>query len=354
MSPAHSGSGPVRPAWLALRTEAILSPLQPIVDAHHHLFDRPGWRYLLHDLLDDVQGGHDVRATIYVQARAMLRADGPDSLRPVGETEFANSVANVAATHLGGSMLACHGIVSQANLLLGDAVRPVLEAHLAAAGGPPAGRLRGIRHICAWDPDPSLVNPAYPSTADMLDSSAFRAGFAHLAPLGLSFDAWLYFHQIPQLTALARVFPDTRIVLDHCGGVLGTGSYAGRKDAVFVQWSAGLRELALCPNVSVKLGGLGMPQAGFGHEHKDVPPSSADLAQAWRPWMEECITAFGASRCMFESNFPVDKVSYDYTIGWNAAKRIAQSASEDEKADLFWRTAARVYRLSLPGLNSAQ
>jgi len=293
-------------------------------------------------MLADIRGsGHDVRATVFVQARAMHRADGPEAMRPVGETEFANGVAAMCASGGYGDVRVCAGIVGFADLRLGAAVRPVLEAHIAAGGG----RFRGIRHIATWDPDPAMLNPAYQPAEDMLDSPDFRAGFAQLAALGLSYDAWLYFHQIPRLTALARAFPQVPIVLDHCGGVLGIGRYAGKRDEVFAQWSASLRELAACPNVAVKLGGLGMRLPGFGFEARERAPSSAELAEAWRPWMERCIEAFGASRCMFESNFPVDKGGHGYDVGCNAMKRIAAGVSPEEKADLFWRSAARFYRL---------
>jgi predicted TIM-barrel fold metal-dependent hydrolase len=246
-----------------------------------------------------------------------------------------------------GNARLCAAIVGFADLGLGDAVRPVLEAHIAAAGGAAAtgGRFRGIRHIAAWDSDPALLNPAYPTSEDMLATPEFRTGFAHLATLGLSFDAWLFFHQLPRLAALARAFPHTPIVLNHCGGIVGIGRHAGRRDEVFTLWSDGLRELATCPNVMVKLGGLGMALSGFGFEARERAPSSAELAAAWRPWMEGCIEAFGPARCMFESNFPADKVSYSYGVGWNAMKRIAAGASADQKADMFWRSAARFYRL---------
>ena len=332
---------PVRPDWLATQPEEALDPGQMIVDPHHHLWDRPGWRYLLDDILADIRTGHDVRATVFVQARAMHRAEGPEAMKPVGETEFANGIAAMCASGTYGDVRVCAGIVGYADLRLGEDVRPVLEAHIAAGGG----RFRGIRHIATWDSDPAMLNPAYTPAEDMLASEAFRAGFARLAPLGLSFDAWLYFHQIPRLTALARAFPETPIVLDHCGGILGIGPYAGRRDGVFATWSAALRDLATCPNVMVKLGGLGMRLPGFGFEERERAPSSEALAEAWRPWIEGCIEAFGTSRCMFESNFPVDKGGYAYAVGWNAFKRLAAGASEAEKADLFWHSAARFYRL---------
>jgi predicted TIM-barrel fold metal-dependent hydrolase len=332
---------PVREAWLAARQEEILDPGQLIVDPHHHLWDRPGWRYLLDEMLADIRAGHDVRATVMVQARAMHRATGPEAMKPVGETEFANGVAAICASGIHGDVRVCAGIVGMADLTLGAAVRPVLEAHIRAGGD----RFRGIRHSATWDPDPAMLNPAYKPSEDMLDSPAFREGFAQLAPLGLSFDAWLYFHQIPRLIRLARAFPDTKIVLDHCGGILGIGRYAGKRDEVFAAWSASMRELATCPNVMVKVGGLGMRLPGFGLDEADIAPSSEMLVEAWRPWMEPCLEMFGTDRCMFESNFPVDKGGYGYAAGWNAFKRLAASASAEEKADLFWRSATRFYRL---------
>ena len=332
---------PVREAWLAARQEEILDPAQRIVDPHHHLWERPGWRYLLHDMLADLRSGHDVRATVLVQARAFHRAEGPEELRPVGETQFAAGVAAMCESGTYGDVRVCAGIVGFADLTRGEAAGAVLDAHIAAGNG----RFRGIRHIATWDPDPEMLNPAYTPAADMLDSAGFRAGIAELGRRGLSFDAWMYFHQIPKLTSLARAFPQVPMVLNHCGGILGIGRYEGRRDEVFAAWSANMRDLAACPNVMVKCGGLGMRLPGFGLERGEVAPSSRMLADAWRPWMERCIELFGASRCMFESNFPVDKGGYGYAAGWNAFKRLAAGASAEEKAELFWRSATRFYRL---------
>lgn len=329
-----------RPASSPLHREQALDPGQPVVDAHHHLYDRPGIRYLLDDYLADLNCGHDVRATVFVQARSMLRNSGPQAMRPVGETEFATSVADQCLAAGASSTRVAAAIVGQADLMLGQDVRPVLEAHLAAGGD----RFRGIRHIAAWDTDSSLLNPVYPTRQDMLQTPEFRAGFAQLGPLGLTFDAWLFFEQIPQLTALSRAFPDTPIVLNHCGGIVRTGRYTARQDEVYAPWSAAIDELATCPNVMVKLGGLGQPLSGFGFDAKRKP-SSLDLAAAWRPWFEHCIEAFGVARCMFGSNFPADKGSHDYGAGWNAMKRIASGASQAERDDLFWRSASRFYRL---------
>ncbi len=337
-------SAPVRPEWLSRWHEEILEPDLPIVDPHHHLWDRPGWRYLFDDLLADVNGGHNVVATVFVEARSMYRAEGPEALRPVGEVEFVNGAAAMSASGIYGPARLCAGIVGHADLRLGAAVLDVLEA-LVRAGG---YRFRGIRHSTPWDADPSITPPSSPTPRGLLADGRFREGFARLAPLGLSFDTWLYHPQIPELTDLARAFPDTQIVLDHVGGPLGIGAYAGRRDEVFATWRASIRELATCPNVAVKLGGLGQRVNAFGFEEGSEPPSSEVVASTLRPYVETCAELFGASRCMFESNFPVDGFSYPYAGYWNACKRLTEAASADEKADLFHRTAARVYRLSLP------
>lgn len=335
---------PVREEWLAQWHEEILEPDLPIVDPHHHLWDRPGWRYLLDELLADVSSGHNIVATVFLQCRSMHRADGPEHMRPVGETEFVNGVAAMSASGIYGPARLCAGIVGYADLRLGARVQEVLEAHIAAGGG----RFRGIRHIAAWDADSTVLNPGNPAPRGLLADPSFREGFARLAPLGLSFDAWLYHPQIDELTDLAKASPSTTIVLNHVGGPLALGAYAGRRDEVFRDWSAAIRRLGEWPNVLVKLGGMGMRINGFGFETQSAPPSSETLADAWRPYVETCLGAFGAGRCMFESNVPVDKGSYGYAAYWNACKRLAGGASAGEKADLFSGAAARAYRIDLP------
>jgi predicted TIM-barrel fold metal-dependent hydrolase len=275
------------------------------------------------------------------------RSGSPEALQPIGETEFAIKIAARCYAENEGGVRVCAAIFGFADLRLSEAVRPVLEAPIAAVGptAPSGGRFRGIRQIAAWDPDAELLNPAYATTEDLLDTAEFRAGFAQLADLNLSFDAWLFFHQIPQLTALAQAFRQTPIVLNHCGGVLGTGAYADRRDEVFSRWSTAMRELATCLNVTVKLGGLRMRLSGFDFEAKERAPSSRQPAYAWRPWFKCCIDAFGPQCCMFESNFPADKCSYGSNIGWNAMRRVVAGASTREKDALFWHTASRFYRL---------
>jgi predicted TIM-barrel fold metal-dependent hydrolase len=334
---------PVRDDWLARRTETILEPALPIVDPHHHLWERPGWRYMLDDLLADTNSGHNIVGTVFVQCRSVHRAGGPEEFRPVGETEFVNGVAAMSASGGYGAAKICAGIVGHADLRLGGRVREVLEAHIRAGGG----RFRGIRHITAYDADPTLMNPAYSPPAGLMGDATFRQGFACLAPLNLTFDAWLYHPQIADVIALARAFPGTGIRLNHIGGPLAIGGYAGKRDEIFATWSTSISDLAACPNVVVKVGGMAMRINGWDFHEKADPPSSDTLAVAWKPYVETCIEAFGANRCMFESNFPVDKGSYGYAPFWNACKLLAKGASASEKSDLFSGTAARFYRLDL-------
>jgi predicted TIM-barrel fold metal-dependent hydrolase len=336
--------GEPREDWLALRQEDVIDPERPIVDAHHHLWDRGGQRYMIEEITGDIASGHNIVATVYVDCRSMYRAGGPEALRPVGEVEFANGVAAMSASGGYGSTALCAGIVGHANLLLGEAARAVLEAEIAAGNG----RFRGIRHASAWDADASIGGNYSTRPKGLLLDATFRKGFACLAPLDLSFDAWLFHPQIGELTDLARAFPDTRIVLDHCGGPIGVGSYANRRQEIFPVWQAQVREIAKCRNVVVKLGGLAMRLLGYDFHERPIPPSSEDAAAAWRPYVESCIAAFGPERCMFESNFPPDKGQCSYQVIFNAFKRIAARYSETEKTALFQKTATDFYRLG-PG-----
>ena len=323
--------------------ELQADPARPIVDPHHHLWDRGGQRYLVEEMAEDIASGHNIIATVYVDCRSMYRAHGPEAFRPVGEVEFANGVAAMSASGGYGPAAICAGIVSHVNLLLGEAARPVLEAEIAAG----QGRFRGIRHSSAWDADANVAGMYAKRPKGLLLDATFRKGFACLAPLGLSFDAWLFHPQIGELTELARAFPDTRIVLDHCGGPIGIGSYANRRDEIFPAWKASIQEIARCPNVAVKLGGLAMRLLGYDFHERPLPPSSEEAAVAWRPYIETCIEAFGPERSMFESNFPPDKGQCSYQVIFNAFKRIAAQYSEAEKTALFSKTATDFYQLKL-------
>ncbi len=338
-----SRHAPVRPEWLEKHREEILEPDLPIVDPHHHLWDREGSRYLFDDLLGDVRSGHNIRATFFEECREMYRAEGPQELRSLGETEFVNGVAAMSASGKYGKTRCCAGIIGNVDLRLGARAREILEKHIAVSGG----RLRGIRNGSTWHADERLKIYCSGAPEGMLRDKTWREGFAALAPLSLAFDGWMFQTQLKDLVDLARAFPQTTIVLNHVGAPLAVGPYAGRREEGFAEWKALIREIAALPNTYVKLGGLAMKISGFTFYENEMPPSSEDLAAAWRPYIETCIEAFGPQRGMFESNFPVDKGMCSYPILWNAFKRLAAGASAEEKRALFHDTALRAYGLSL-------
>ncbi len=343
--------------WLALTTEETLEPDLPICDPHHHLWDtgyQPGVafraeqvanRYLLDEILADTSSGHNVVSTVFIECASMYKSTGPDALRPVGETEFVNGVAAMSASGQYGPTRIAAAIVSFADLMLGDAAGAVLDGHIAAGGG----RFRGIRHAGGWDASPDVRNSHTHPEPGMFADATFRAGFAQLAPRNLSFEGWCYHTQIGDLTDLAQAFPDTTIILNHFGGPLGIGPYEGTREENLPQWREDIAELAKCQNVVAKLGGINMKVNGFNWHKGDKPPSSTELAAATRVYYDHCIDRFGADRCLFESNFPVDKVTCSYNVLWNTFKRIAADCTASEKASLFHDTAARVYRIDSEG-----
>lgn len=331
---------PVGDAWLRLTTEAPIDPDLRICDPHHHLWEHRG-KYLLDEFLQDTGSGHKIVSTVFVECTSMYRKNGPQEMRPIGETDFVERIAAQGASERYGRTVVAAGIVGYADLTLGPAVAPVLDAHLLAS----PHRFRGIRHSVTWDASPAVRSSApNPRPGWMLDAT-FRAGVACLQKYGLTFDAWLFHPQLPELASLARAFPDIPMVLNHIGAPLGVGPYAARRDEVFEAWKRGITEVAACPNVVVKLGGLGMPRCGFAWDDRPTPPTSTELAEATGPYYLFCIEQFGPSRCMFESNFPVDKISYSYNVLWNSFKRITQNFSPTERAAMFHGTASRVYRL---------
>lgn len=333
-------------AWLSLSREAVIAPAQPIIDSHHHLWVEHDAPYLLDQLLDDVQDGHRILATVFVQAHYGYRTSGPAHLAPVGETEKVAAMAREAQAR-GAETQVASAIVAHADLLLGVAVDEVLDAHAQAADG----RLRGIRHSVSRDelfPDGIVLRPA---PAGMLADARYRAGLARLEARGLVYEAMLYHRQIPELTALAQAMPGLTIVLDHCGCILGVGPYEGREEETFRHWAYDLAGLARCPNVRIKVGGFGMIVCGPRWHERAAPPSSTELAEAWRPYVETCIDLFGPDRCMFESNFPVDKAMYSYRTLWNAFKRLTGDLQANERDALFFKTATDTY--SLPALDNA-
>jgi L-fuconolactonase len=334
---------PVRQDWLDKRHEEIIEPGLPIIDPHHHLWDRPGYRYLFPELLADVGSGHNIRATCYEQAREMYRADGPEELKSLGETQFVSGVSAMSASGKYGPTHCITGIIGFVDLRLGSRAKGILERHIAVSDG----RLRGIRNGSTWSDDPTLKTFTSGGPPGLLLDGSFREGFAALAPLGLAFDAFMFQTQLQDLVDLARAFPQTTIVLNHCGGPLAIGPYAGKREEAFTEWRDRIREVASVPNTYVKLGGLGMKLIGFTFFENEQPPSSQDLENAWRPYLETCITAFGPQRAMFESNFPVDKGTCSYQVLWNTFKRIAAGHSAAEKTALFSGAAAKAYRLEI-------
>jgi predicted TIM-barrel fold metal-dependent hydrolase len=329
-------------SWLNQVVEETLEPGLAICDAHHHLWDVPGNRYMLDDLLADIGSGHNVVSTVFMECRSMYRPSGPMPLRPVGETEFVDPIAAMSASGAYGNARVCAAIVGFANLTLGEAVGDVLDAHMAASQ-----RFRGIRHAAGWDESEAVRNSHTSPPKGLLADAVFRQGFAELQKRGLTFDAWLYHPQIPELTKLAKAFPNQVMILDHFGGPLGIGPYQGKRDAIFEYWKGAVAELARCENVVAKLGGLVMPISGFGFHKADRPPSSKVLEAATKGYYLHMIDCFGVERCMFESNFPVDKASSSYRVLWNSFKRITREFSDTEKAALYHDTAARVYRVEI-------
>ena len=332
--------------WLDLVKEEIIEPDLPICDPHHHLWDRNSHqpiqpRYLLDEILEDINGGHNIVSTVFIECGAMFKTDGPEHMKPVGETEFVNGIAAMSDSGIYGNAKISAGIVGTVDLTIGKLSGEVLDAHIKAGGG----RFRGIRRAVAWDAADVIRNHRTEPPAGLLLQDKFRRGFAELGPRGMTFEAWCYHTQIAEVTDLARAFPDTTIILDHFGGPLGTGPYAGKANEVFETWKPLIRELATCENVFAKLGGINMDVNGFAWHEKPNPPSSAALADATRRYYDYAIEAFGANRCMFESNFPVDKLSCSYQVVWNTFKRIASGATATEKAALFHDTATKVYSL---------
>jgi L-fuconolactonase len=334
--------------WLALNPEEAIEPELPICDPHHHFWDFryervPYQRYLLHELAADINGGHNVRSTVFIEARSMYRAGGPDEMRPVGEVEFVQGLAAASASGLYGPGRAAAAIVGHANLNLGTGVKPVLEALEAAS----PNRFRGIRHSVTWDPHPELENTAAHRRPGQLGEDNFRAGARILSAMGFSLEAWMYHPQLSELVDFAHAMPDLTIILNHIGGLVREGPYANQQDEVLTNWRRDIAAVAACPNVNIKLGGLGMPRMGFDWAWRARPIGSEELAEQMSPWIEYCIQQFGPNRAMFESNFPVDKVSFSYNVCWNAFKRLSRGYSEAQRAAMFHDNAVRIYRIDV-------
>jgi len=336
-----STPAPGTPEWLALVDEPVVEPERIIVDPHHHLWQRPGWgSYLLPDLWGDTDSGHHIEKTVFVECRAGYRDSGPEEMKPVGETAF---VAAIAAESQKGSFrhATISGIVAHADLTRGNRAEDVLVAHGQAGNG----LFRGIRHSGARDPHPEALTIPGRAPEGLYARADFREGVKLLGRFGLTYETWHYHHQNRDFLELARAVPSTTIVLDHFGTPLGVGPYASRREEIYATWKSDIADIAKCPNVVAKLGGLAMPDNGFGWDKRDRPATSDEFLAAQRRYYLHTIECFGPERCMFESNFPVDKRSISYRVLWNALKKLVAGFSENERHALFYGTAARVYRL---------
>jgi len=359
--------------WLAGWREPVIEPDLPIVDPHHHLWHRKGWRYEDSELLNDILDGHSIRSTVFIQCREQYRTQGPEVLKPVGETEYVLKIAMEAqrkveklldAVKLSSNksnkekifnntheielfpphpdLKICEAIVGFADLTHGGDIVPALESHISIA----QNRFRGIRHVGARYEAPGFSNSMPLPPEGLFQQPNFRNGFSYLKKYDLSFEAWVFQSQLNEVYSLAKDFPDTPIVINHVGGPLGVGIFADHKDRTFNSWKNAISKLSLCPNVSLKLGGLGMVTCGFGLNQLSQPPSSEILMNIWSPWINHCIEEFSPARCMFESNFPVDKTSCSYRVLWNTFKRLSRGYSTSERMNLFSGTACKFYKLS--------
>lgn len=333
---------PIRADWLALGTEAVVDPRQPIIDAHHHLWEKPTQLFGLPEMEAEMADGHDIVATVFSEGRMHYRTGGDPVLASLGETEFVTRIAQASEAKSGRPCVAA-GISGFVDLTLGARAGEILDRHVEISGG----RFRGVRNTTAWHADADARGSVILPPPGLAYDPAFRAGLKELAQRDLVFDAWAYHTQLGELVDLAHANPDLVVVINHFGGPIGIGPYAGRRTEIFADWRQFIGRLAACPNVSMKLGGFGMLMAGFDFHERPRPPTSDELADAWRPYVEACVEAFGASRCMFESNFPVDKGTASYRTIWNAFKKITHRYSADERHDLFFGTAVRIYRLRL-------
>ena len=331
--------------WLDLTIEETLEPEIPICDPHHHFWVHRRepvdyQQYLLSELAEDVNSGHNVKSTVFIEVRCEYRNDGPEEMKPVGEVEYVQTIADASAAGPHGSTRAAAGIIGHADLKLGENVRPVLEAMRAAS----TNRFQGVRHSVGWDESPELTNREIKGA---LGTDSYRAGAKVLSDMGLILENSLYFHQAGELADFAKALPDLTIVVNHIGGLVRVGPYANRDEYVLPEWRKGVEEMARCPNIVMKLGGVGQVRFAYGWDQLEKPIGSEELADQLGPLMEHCIQQFGPERCMFESNYPVDKISYSYNILWNAFKRLSNGYSASDRAAMFHDNAARVYNIKL-------
>lgn len=329
--------------WLDKLQEEILDPELPIIDPHHHLWVRNGYTYLMPELASDLASGHNIVATVYAECHSMYRKDADEQQRSIGETEFVRGQAAMSASGEFGPTRACDVMFGNVDLTLGNAIEPTLEQHIDASGG----RFRGVRLSSGWHTDAKVGNVV--EQANLLIDTRVDAAITILEERGLSLDCWLYHTQLDEVAQVADAHPDLTIILNHVGTPILGGPYKGKTDEVFSAWKTSILQLSKRQNILVKLGALPIRMPSYEGD-RTLPPGSAEVAAAWRPWIETCIEAFGPSRSMYESNFPVQKRWCSYQVCWNAFKRISEGASQSEKADLFSGVAARAYRIE-PEMN---
>jgi len=330
---------PDNQTWLDQVDEAVVDPERPIVDPHHHFWhNRRVGEYLLKDLRLDTDSGHRIEKTVFLECGAEYRSSGAKHLAVVGESEF---VAGIAAESRESSGAEVAAIVGSCDLRATAVLDEVLAAHQEAS----RGLFRGIRHSGARDDNKGVLMIPGQAPEGLYSDDSFRSGVKRLGEQGFSYDTWHYHHQNADFYTLACAVPDTVMVLDHFGTPLGVGPYAEQRESIFKQWKIDVARIAECPNVHAKLGGLAMPDNGFGWHLADRPPTSDEFIELQHPYYQHMIDCFGPERCMFESNFPVDRFSVSYKVLWNAFKKMTAGYSEDEKHALFYGTAVRVYRL---------
>ena len=331
--------------WLNTNKEVAIDPDLPICDPHHHFWDykkdsvEP--TYLLPEILKDINSGHNIVSTVFIECGAMYNQNDPVEKQVINETEFVNGIAAMSHSGLYGKTKIAAGIVGSAPLLLGDKVASILDKHIAIT----PDRFKGIRSQAAMHPDGSIpVARARPPEGVYLDKK-FHEGFTHLAKRNLSFEAWCYHPQLPQLIELAKKFTNTCIILNHFGGPLGVGSFEKKEEETYEFWIKQIKELSKCENVVAKLGGIAMEINGYNWHKNTSPPSGIELINRTKKYYENTIELFGVDRCMFESNFPVDKVSCSYVNLWNGFKNLTKDYSDSEKTKLFHDNATRVYKI---------
>lgn len=307
------------------------------IDPHHHLWDRGGERYLVDEFSVDLAVVGSPEGTVYVECLNSYRESGSKHLRSLGEAQFFVDLIRDPDSALRNIVT---GFVGNGDLALGHDLADVLDGYADIAGE----SFRGVRYCVAWDKD-ERIHTAFETHRGMLLQSNLGDSVAYLRHRGLSLDLWVYFTQLDEVKHFLAKNPGVEVVLNHCGGPIGVGRFAGKREEVFCSWRKGLADVAAHEEVCIKFGGLGMALAGFGWHKRDKWPVISDYVQAWRPYFDVCLELFGPERIMFESNFPVDRKGCDYGSLWSAFLGLADNLSDSERDALFFSTARRVYRL---------